>query len=87
LIPASPFLISDILDDDAARVPAMGRDNPLALPFPAAVKTGTTNDSVTTGRLAYTPSLVVGVWTGNTDNSEMINISGLTGLPRSGRIT
>ncbi|MCB0055629.1 MAG: transglycosylase domain-containing protein, partial [Caldilineaceae bacterium] len=36
LDPRVAFLISDILDDDAARVPAMGRDNPLALPFPAA---------------------------------------------------
>ncbi|MBE2221613.1 MAG: transglycosylase domain-containing protein, partial [Anaerolineae bacterium] len=39
--PRVAFLISDILDDDAARVPAMGNDNPLALPFPAAAKTGT----------------------------------------------
>ncbi len=77
--PRVAFLISDILDDDNARVPAMGRDNPLALPFPAAVKTGTTNDFRDNWTVGYTPSLVVGVWTGNTDNSEMINISGLDG--------
>ncbi|MFO7539894.1 MAG: transglycosylase domain-containing protein [Chloroflexota bacterium] len=79
LDPRVAFLISDILDDDAARVPAMGGDNPLALPFPAAVKTGTTNDYRDNWTVGYTPSLVVGVWTGNTDNSEMIDISGLTG--------
>lgn len=73
------FLISDILDDDAARVPAMGRDNPMALPFPVAAKTGTTNDFRDNWTVGYTPGLVVGVWTGNTDNSEMLNISGLTG--------
>jgi penicillin-binding protein 1C len=73
------YLISDILDDDPARVPAMGRDNPLALPFPAAAKTGTTNDFRDNWTIGYTPGLVVGVWTGNTDNSEMVNISGLTG--------
>jgi penicillin-binding protein 1C len=73
------YLISDILDDDAARVPAMGRDNPLALPFPAAAKTGTTNDFRDNWTVGYTPGLAVGVWTGNTDNSEMINVSGLTG--------
>jgi hypothetical protein len=73
------FLISDILDDDAARVPAMGSDNPLALPFPAAAKTGTTNDFRDNWTVGYTPGLVVGVWTGNTDNSEMINVSGLSG--------
>ncbi|MCI0399581.1 MAG: transglycosylase domain-containing protein [Chloroflexi bacterium] len=77
--PRVAFLISDILDDDDARVPAMGRTNPLAVPFPAAVKTGTTNDYRDNWTLGYTPGLVVGVWTGNTDNSEMIDISGLTG--------
>ncbi|MDX1521550.1 MAG: penicillin-binding transpeptidase domain-containing protein, partial [Anaerolineae bacterium] len=77
--PRVAYLISDILDDDAARAPAMGSNNPLDLPFPAAVKTGTTNDFRDNWTIGYTPGLVVGVWTGNTDNSEMINISGLTG--------
>ncbi len=77
--PRVAFLINDILDDDEARVPAMGRDNPLALPFPAAAKTGTTNDFRDNWTMGYTPGLVVGVWTGNTDNSEMLHISGLTG--------
>jgi hypothetical protein len=79
LDPRVAFLISDILDDDGARVAAMGRDNPLALAFPAAAKTGTTNDFRDNWTMGYTPDLVVGVWTGNTDNSEMIDISGLTG--------
>jgi 1A family penicillin-binding protein len=73
------FLISNILDDDQARVPAMGVDNPLDLPFPAAAKTGTTNDFRDNWTVGYTPGLAVGVWTGNTDNSEMIDVSGLTG--------
>lgn len=87
-IPAAPvqvidervaYLITDILDDDAARVPAMGLNNPLALSFPAAAKTGTTNDFRDNWTIGYTPGLVVTVWTGNADNSEMIDISGLTG--------
>jgi hypothetical protein len=73
------YLISDILDDDDARVPAMGNDNPLALPFPAAAKTGTTNDFRDNWTVGYTPGLAVGVWTGNTDNSPMIDVSGLSG--------
>lgn len=77
--PRVAYLISDILDDDEARIPAMGRNNPLALPFPVAAKTGTSNDFRDNWTLGYTPGLVVGVWTGNTDNSEMLNISGLTG--------
>lgn len=79
LAPRVAYLISNILDDDAARVPAMGRNNPLALPFPAAAKTGTTNDFRDNWTVGYTPGLVVGVWTGNADNSQMINVSGLTG--------
>ncbi len=77
--PRVAFLISDILDDDAARTPAMGRDNPLELSFPAAAKTGTSNDFRDNWTVGYTPGLAVGVWTGNSDNSEMLNISGLTG--------
>ncbi len=79
LDPRVAFLISDILDDEAAREPAMGRNNPMALPFPAAAKTGTTNDYRDNWTVGYTPGLVVAVWTGNTDNSPMRNISGLTG--------
>ncbi len=73
------FLISDMLADDAARTPAMGADNPLDLPFTAAAKTGTTNDFRDNWTIGYTPGLVVSVWTGNTDNSPMVNVSGLTG--------
>ena len=79
LDPRVAFLISDMLDDDVARIPAMGRDNPLNVPFPAAAKTGTTNDFRDNWTMGYTPGLVVGVWTGNTDNSPMIEVSGLTG--------
>jgi hypothetical protein len=79
LDPRIAFLISDILDDDPARWPAMGRNNPLNLPFPAAVKTGTTNEFRDNWTVGYTPGLALGVWTGNADNSEMINISGLSG--------
>ncbi len=79
LDPRVAFLISDMLDDDEARIPAMGQSNPLDLPFPAAAKTGTSNDFRDNWTVGYTPGLVIGVWTGNTDNSEMLNISGLTG--------
>ena len=79
LDPRVAFLITDILDDDSARVPAMGRDNPLELSFPAAAKTGTSNDFRDNWTVGYTPGLAVGVWTGNSDNSEMLGISGLTG--------
>ena len=48
-------VFTDILDDDQARVAGMGYGSALELPFPAAVKTGTTNASgrclVSTGTL------------------------------------
>ena len=77
--PRVAFILSDILADDVARQAAMGRNSPLDLPFPAAVKTGTTNDFRDNWTIGYTPGLAVGVWAGNTDNSPMTNVSGLTG--------
>lgn len=80
LNPRIAFLISDILSDNAARTPMMGAESPLLLSFPAAAKTGTTNDYRDNWTVGYTPHLVVGVWAGNTDNSQMAEgTSGLTG--------
>ncbi|MCZ7670287.1 MAG: penicillin-binding transpeptidase domain-containing protein [Chloroflexi bacterium] len=65
------YIITDILDDDEARIPAMGRGSALELPFPAAVKTGTTTDFRDAWAIGYTPGLVVGVWLGNADGHPM----------------
>ncbi|MCC6905666.1 MAG: transglycosylase domain-containing protein, partial [Anaerolineae bacterium] len=74
------FIISSILSDNTARTPAMGSESPLLLPFPAAAKTGTTNDFRDNWTMGYTPHLVVGVWAGNTDDTPMAEgISGLVG--------
>lgn len=77
--PEYAYLITDILSDDEARVPAFGRSNPLAIGRPAAVKTGTTNDYRDNWTIGYTPELVVGVWVGNNDNTEMRGVSGISG--------
>ncbi|MFW5713807.1 MAG: transglycosylase domain-containing protein [Brevefilum sp.] len=73
------YLITDILSDKQARVPMFGTNPVINLAFPAAVKTGTTNDFRDNWTLGYTPDLVVGAWVGNTDYSPMQNTSGLTG--------
>lgn len=73
------YIITDFLDDDKARIPAMGRGSALEQPFPAAAKTGTTNDFRDNLTIGYTPSLVVGVWIGNTDGRVMQDSSGLFG--------
>ncbi|MEW5868939.1 MAG: transglycosylase domain-containing protein [Chloroflexota bacterium] len=73
------FLISSILSDNKARTPAFGANSVLNLSFPAAVKTGTTNDFRDNWTVGYTPDVAVGVWIGNADYSPMQNTSGLSG--------
>jgi hypothetical protein len=73
------YIITNILDDDKARLPAMGQGNALELPFPAAVKTGTTNDFRDAWTIGYTPGLAVGVWLGNSDGHPMNDLPGLRG--------
>ena len=63
------YIISDILSDNSARIPAFGENSPLNLGFPAAAKTGTTTDFRDNWLLGYSPDLVVGVWVGNADNA------------------
>ncbi len=85
--PKIAYIITDILDDDRARIPAMGANNPMALPFPAAVKTGTTNDFRDDWTIGYTPGVVVGVWIGNSDGRPMHDWSGVeAAAPLWGRI-
>jgi penicillin-binding protein 1C len=77
--PEHAFLITSILSDPAARAPAFGPNSILDLPFPAAAKTGTTNDFRDNWTLGYSPDLAVGVWVGNADYTPMVNTSGVTG--------
>ena len=77
--PEHAYLISSILSDNEARAPMFGNNSPLALPFLAAAKTGTTNEFRDNWAIGYTPDLAVGVWVGNADNSPMVNTTGLTG--------
>jgi penicillin-binding protein 1C len=77
--PQISFLITDILSDNRARVPAFGYDSSLELPFPCAVKTGTSSDFRDNMTIGYTSDYTVGVWVGNFDNSPMREISGVTG--------
>lgn len=73
------WLISNILSDDEARYLGFGRNSILRLDRPAAVKTGTTTNFHDNWTIGYTPSLVVGVWAGNTSHEAMRNVTGLTG--------
>ncbi len=77
--PRVAYLITDILSDDDARLPAFGPGNVLDIGRPAAAKTGTTTDWRDNWTLGYTPELASGVWVGNADNSPMLDISGISG--------
>jgi len=79
LDPRVAYLITDILSDNAARVPAFGQGNWLEIGRPAAAKTGTTTDWRDNWTLGYTPDLAVGVWVGNADNTPMKDVSGISG--------
>jgi penicillin-binding protein 1C len=77
--PEVAYLITDILSDNAARFKAFGADNPLNLPFPCAVKTGTSKDYRDNWCIGYTHEYVVGVWVGNFSGAPMQGVSGITG--------
>jgi len=77
--PATAFLVTDILADNAARTPAFGANSPLRLSRPAAAKTGTTTDFRDNWTVGYTRYLVAGVWAGNSDGRPLRGSSGLTG--------
>ena len=80
ITPEHAFLITSILSDYQARQPAFGgAARWLELPDrPVAAKTGTTNDWRDGWTIGYTPQLVAGVWVGNTDNTPMNKLSGVS---------
>lgn len=65
-------LINDILSDNEARAPIFGSRSSLYLEnYQVAAKTGTTENYRDGWTIGYTPSIVVGVWVGNNDNTPM----------------
>lgn len=73
------YIISSILSDTVARSEVFGSSLNLSSGRPAAVKTGTTEDYRDAWTIGYTPSLTIGVWIGNNDNSPMSRVAGSSG--------
>ena len=73
------YLVTDVLSDSRARIPGFGESSVLELPFPAAVKTGTTSQWRDNWTVGYSSALVAGVWVGNADNQQMMRVSGVSG--------
>lgn len=80
--PEIAFLISHILLDNNARAMEFGTQSLLQISGrTVSVKTGTTDEKRDNWAIGYTPSIVAGVWVGNSDNSPMNPsiASGITG--------
>lgn len=73
------YIMSSILSDNSARAATFGSSLTLSGGRPAAVKTGTTENYRDAWTVGYTPSLAVGVWIGNNDNSAMSSVAGSSG--------
>ena len=81
LDPGEAFIISDILADNSARTLTFGENSLLNFTQrQVAVKTGTTNDKRDNWAIGWTPQVLVGVWVGNNNNTEMKSVaSGVSG--------
>lgn len=80
--PEVAYIVTNILSDYYARLPAFGTNNFLSVKgHTIAVKTGTTDLKRDNWTIGYTPGYVVAVWVGNNDNTPMNRYlaSGLSG--------
>lgn len=63
-------VLNNILSDNKARTPMFGASSPLYIEgYQVAAKTGTTQEYRDAWTIGFTPSIVIGVWVGNNDNS------------------
>ncbi|MEG3990066.1 penicillin-binding protein 1C [Microcoleus sp. S28C3] len=72
-------LIINMLSDTHARAQEFGVDSVLALPFPTAVKTGTSSDFRDTWTVGFTTDYTVATWVGNFNGDRMKKVSGVMG--------
>ncbi len=87
--PQIAYLMTSILSDEPARALEFSGDHVLSMydwnqadgkHHVVAAKTGTTDNFVDNWTIGYTPNVVVGVWSGNADNSQFVgNVVGITG--------
>ena len=65
-------ILNSILTDNDSRAPMFGVNNAMYFSnYQVAAKTGTTSDYKDGWIVGYTPTLVCGVWSGNSDNTPM----------------
>ena len=81
LTPEQAYMIFDILSDNQARTLVFGPNSQLNISGrQIMVKTGTTNDKRDNWTIGGNKQVMVGVWVGNNDNSQMREVaSGVSG--------
>lgn len=80
------YLVYDMLADPDARKPMFGDKVPLVLPFPIALKTGTTKAYTDLWAIGVTREYTVGVWSGNFNGApthHVMSTEGATPLLRA----
>ncbi len=78
-LPQTAAIITDILSDPTARMFTFSRNrNMMDVPFPIAIKTGTSTFFRDLWAAGYTQDHTVVVWVGNFDGSPTRNLSGST---------
>ncbi len=82
------YLLTSTLNNEQDRALEFGHDHVLSMwdwtlpdgTYPdVATKTGTTDSFKDNWTIGYTPDVVVGVWSGNANDSAMVNSIGVTG--------
>ncbi|MCP5053066.1 MAG: hypothetical protein GY940_38220, partial [bacterium] len=68
-------LIWDILADPSARFASFGYDSSMKLPFPVAIKTGTSKGFRDKWAVGVNSNYTIGVWMGNPDGKNMKDTS------------
>jgi penicillin-binding protein 1C len=71
------FLIWDILADASARFASFGYHSSMNLPFPAAIKTGTSKGFRDKWAVGVNALYTIGVWIGNPDGKDMKDTTGV----------
>jgi len=75
------FLIWDILADPSARFSSFGYDSSMNLPFPAAIKTGTSKGFRDKWAVGVNSLYTVGVWIGNPNGENMKDTTEVGNVP------
>lgn len=78
-LPGTAVLLFDILQDYRYKTPAFGANSPLNLPWPVAVKTGTSKDFRDNTLVGMTGKYTIGLWSGNFSGQAMLDLPSASG--------